>query len=30
MKSIVILMPVAVALQGVSLMLRSMAALRNK
>ena len=30
MKSIVILMPVAVALQGISLMLRSLAALRNK
>ncbi len=30
MKSIVILMPVAVALQGVSLMLRSLAAVRNK
>lgn len=30
MKSIVILMPVAVALQGVSLMLRSWAAMRNK
>jgi TRAP-type mannitol/chloroaromatic compound transport system permease small subunit len=30
MKSIVILMPVAVALQGVSLMLRSIAALRNR
>ena len=30
MKSIVILMPVAVALQGISLMLRSLAVLRNK
>jgi TRAP-type mannitol/chloroaromatic compound transport system permease small subunit len=30
MKSIVILMPVAVALQGISLMLRSLAAVRNK
>ena len=30
MKSIVILMPVAVALQSISLMLRSLAALRNK
>jgi TRAP-type mannitol/chloroaromatic compound transport system permease small subunit len=30
MKSIVILMPVAVALQGISLMLRSLAALRTK
>ena len=30
MKSIVILMPVAVALQGISLLLRSLAALRNK
>ena len=29
LKSIVVLMPVAVALQGVSLMLRSLAALRN-
>ena len=30
MKSIVILMPVAVALQGISLMLRSLAALRKR
>ena len=30
MKSIVILMPVAVALQGISLLLRSLASLRNK